>query len=207
MVTSFTCHLRARIVGAEEHRSGRAWVRDDPIWRRPSCAHGGTRSRSSEHVPLRAQFAGRRTSCRRVDGVVATAWPRRRKRALRRALELPLLPCFEPGVVVEAREDPPEHAQPWLPAPAVGVAVARQEADGLPRLAHEREDEVPDDERRRDPSHVKTLPRQSQLRVQIEEARPDHQGHVEAARAGSRPSQRASRRAGTRSRSPSPHPG
>lgn len=42
------------------------------------------------------------------------------------------LPSVDPWVVVVTREDPPEDAEPWLPAPAVGVTVAGQETSRLP---------------------------------------------------------------------------
>jgi hypothetical protein len=72
-------------------------------------------------------------------------------------LELSLLPRFDAGVVVEAREHPPEQAQSRPPAPAIRVAVAREEPGRFPCLAHEGEDEVSDHERREDPLHEATL--------------------------------------------------
>ena len=43
-----------------------------------------------------------------------------------------VLPSVDPGVVVIPRKDPPEHGEPWLPAPAVGVTVAGHETGCLP---------------------------------------------------------------------------
>lgn len=74
-----------------------------------------------------------------------------------RLAQLPLLPCLQTGVVVEAREDPSEEAEPRLAAPAVLVAVTREESRRLPGLAHESEEEVADDERCDGSSHGSTL--------------------------------------------------
>jgi hypothetical protein len=67
--------------------------------------------------------------------------------------ELLLLPRFQTGVVMEPWEDPPEQTQPRLPAPTVGVAVAREESRRLSRLADERKHEVADDQRSQRSSH------------------------------------------------------
>ena len=51
---------------------------------------------------------------------------------LSRLLRMLRLPGVDPWVVVVTREDPPEDVESWLAAPAVGVAIARQEPGGLP---------------------------------------------------------------------------
>jgi hypothetical protein len=52
--------------------------------------------------------------------------------ALPRLLGMLFLPGVDPWVVMVTREDPPEDAEPWLPAPAVRVAVASKETGCLP---------------------------------------------------------------------------
>jgi hypothetical protein len=73
------------------------------------------------------------------------------------SVELPLLPCLDAGVVMEAGEHPAEHAQPRLPAPAVRVAVALEETRRLTRLGGQREDDIPDGHRRQEPPHAARL--------------------------------------------------
>jgi hypothetical protein len=70
-----------------------------------------------------------------------------------RCVELSLLPRFEPGIMVELREDPAEETQPRLPTPAVRVAVTREQTSRFLGLREEGQDDVPQDQRRQEPSH------------------------------------------------------
>jgi hypothetical protein len=56
------------------------------------------------------------------------------------------LPGVDPWVVMVTREDPPEDAEPWLPAPAVRVAVARKETGCLPGAVVQGEGRVTQDQ-------------------------------------------------------------
>lgn len=84
----------------------------------------------------------------------AASAPSRHHRVLARLLELLLLPRLDPRVVMVAGEDPPEDAQPWLAAPAVGVAVARQKPDCLSGAVVQGETDVAEDQDSQELLHV-----------------------------------------------------
>jgi hypothetical protein len=66
--------------------------------------------------------------------------------ALPRLLGMLFLPGVDPWVVMVTREDPAEDAEPWLPAPAVRVAVARKETGCLPGAVVQGEGRVTQDQ-------------------------------------------------------------
>jgi hypothetical protein len=71
--------------------------------------------------------------------------------------ELLLLPCLKAGIRMEAREDPPEQAEAGLLAPAIGIATACPQTDGLSGAAQQSQQNIDKEEVDHEPLHEPRL--------------------------------------------------